>query len=149
MRRLRTPGRSISRITYIDGDQGILRYRGYRIEDLAERCDFIEVAYLLIYGELPAPDQLQEFRMSIRRHTLLHEGMKAIFAGFPPDAHPMAILSSVVGALAIYCKDSLDPKNLEERRAGDLPHAWPRCRRSRPSATSSRSASRSSIRRTI
>ena len=109
-------GEVISRITYIDGEQGILRYRGYRIEELAERCDFIEVAYLLIHGELPTPDQLQEFRMSIRRHTLLHEGMKAIFAGFPPDAHPMAILSSVVGALAIYCKDSLDPRDSEERQ---------------------------------
>jgi citrate synthase len=109
-------GEVISQITYIDGDQGILRYRGYRIEDLAERCDFIEVAYLLIHGELPTPDQLQEFRMSIRRHTLLHEGMKAIFAGFPPDAHPMAILSSVVGALAIYCKESLDAKDAGERR---------------------------------
>lgn len=107
---------AISRITYIDGDKGILRYRGYRIEELAERCDFKEVAYLLIYGELPTPDQLEEFRMNIRRHTLLHEGMKTIFAGFPPDAHPMAILSSVVGAMAIYCKDSLDPRDPQQRQ---------------------------------
>ena len=109
-------GEVVSRITYIDGDKGILRYRGYRIEELAERCDFKEVAYLLIYGELPTPDQLQEFRESIRRHTLLHEGMKTIFAGFPPDAHPMAILSAVVGALAIYCKDSLDPRDSGQRQ---------------------------------
>jgi citrate synthase len=74
------------------------------------------VAYLLIYGELPTPDQLEEFRMNIRRHTLLHEGMKTIFAGFPPDAHPMAILSSVVGAMAIYCKDSLDPRDPQQRQ---------------------------------
>lgn len=107
---------AISKITYIDGEKGILRYRGYRIEELAERCDFKEVAYLLIYGELPTPDQLEEFRTNIRRHTLLHEGMRTIFAGFPPDAHPMAILSSVVGALAIYCKDSLDPRDPEQRQ---------------------------------
>jgi len=109
-------GEAVSWITYIDGDKGILRYRGYRVEELAERCDFKEVAYLLIYGELPTSDQLEEFRASIRRHTLLHEGMKTIFAGFPPDAHPMAILSSVVGALAIYCKDSLDPRDPQQQR---------------------------------
>ena len=102
---------AISRITYIDGEKGILRYRGYPVEEVAERCDFKEVAYLLMYGELPTPEQLEEFRTEIRHHTLLHEGMKQLFAGFPPDAHPMAILSSVVGALAIYCKDSLDPRD--------------------------------------
>ena len=104
-------GSTTSRITYVDGEKGILRYRGYRVEELAERCDFTETAYLLIYGELPTPDQLEEFRTNVRTHTLLHEGMKTIFAGFPPDAHPMAILSSVVGALAIYCDDSLDPRD--------------------------------------
>ena len=109
-------GGTTSEITYIDGEKGILRYRGYRIEELAERCDFKEVAYLLVYGELPTVEQLEEFRRNIRLHTLLHGGMKTIFAGFPPDAHPMAILSSVVGALAIYCKDSLDPRNAEERQ---------------------------------
>jgi citrate synthase len=108
-------GEAVSQITYIDGEKGILRYRGYPVEELAERCDFKEVAYLLIYGELPTPEQLEEFRWNIRRHTLLHEGMKQIFAGFPPDAHPMAILSSVVGALAIYCKDSLDPRDPHQR----------------------------------
>jgi len=102
-------GATTSAICYVDGENGILRYRGYRIEEIAERCDFTETAYLLIYGELPTPEQLEHFRAQIRRHTLLHEGMKAIFGGFPPDAHPMAILSSVVGALAIYCQESLDP----------------------------------------
>ncbi len=104
-------GAAVSQITYMDGDKGILRYRGYPIEEIAERCDFLETAYLLIYGELPTGDQLAGFRQNIRKHTLLHEGMQTIFAGFPPNAHPMAILSSVVGALAIYCPDSLDPRD--------------------------------------
>ncbi len=104
-------GATLSGITYIDGEGGMLRYRGYSIKEIAERCDYTETAYLLIYGELPAGDELEEFRRNIRMHSLLHEGMKTIFAGFPPDAHPMAILSSVVGALAIYCPDSLEPSN--------------------------------------
>ena len=108
-------GSTTSQITYVDGEAGILRYRGYPVEELAERCDFKETAYLLIYGELPSAGELEHFRASIRKHTLLHEGMKQIFAGFPPDAHPMAILSSVVGALAIYCKDSLDPRDPHQR----------------------------------
>ena len=108
-------GEAVSAVTHIDGEKGILRYRGYPVEDLAERCDFKEVAYLLIYGELPSPEQLEQFRWKIRRHTLLHEGMKGIFNGFPPDAHPMAILSAVVGALAIYAKDSLDPRDPAQR----------------------------------
>jgi citrate synthase len=108
-------GSTTSEVTYVDGEKGVLRYRGYRIEELAERCDFTETAYLLIYGELPSPDQLEHFRASVRRHTLLHEGMRQIFAGFPPDAHPMAILSAVVGALAIYCDDSLDPRDPHQR----------------------------------
>ena len=108
-------GSTRSAVTFLDGEAGILRYRGYPVEILAERCDFTETAYLLIYGELPSSEHLEEFRRNIRVHTLLHEGMKQIFAGFPPDAHPMAILSSVVGALAIYCKDSLDPRDPELR----------------------------------
>lgn len=108
-------GSTVSQITYVDGEKGVLRYRGYPIEEIAERCDFTETAYLLIYGELPTADELEQFRTNIRRHALLHEGMKTIFAGFPPDAHPMAILSSVVGALAIYCKDSLDPADPRQR----------------------------------
>jgi len=108
-------GSTTSKITYVDGEKGILRYRGYPIEEIAERCDCVETAYLLIYGELPTAEHLEACRTSIRKHTLLHEGMKTIFAGYPPDAHPMAILSSVVGALAIYCKSSLDPLDPEQR----------------------------------
>ena len=108
-------GATTSEITFLDGARGILRYRGYPIEEIAERCDFTETAYLLIHGELPSADQLEEFRQNVREHSLLHEGMKTIFAGFPPDAHPMAILSSVVGALAIYCQDSLDPSDPEQQ----------------------------------
>jgi len=107
-------GATASSITYVDGEKGILRYRGYRIEEIAERCDITETAYLLIYGELPNADQLEEFRTNIRRHSLLHEGMKTIFAGFPHEAHPMAILGAVVSALAIYCKDSTGPRDTAE-----------------------------------
>ncbi|MHC4407350.1 MAG: citrate synthase [Planctomycetota bacterium] len=109
-------GSTVSRVTYVDGENGVLRYRGYPVEDLAERCDFTETAYLLIYGELPSADELESFRANVRVHTLLHEGMRQIFAGFPPDAHPMAILSAVVGALAIYCKDSLNPRDEAEQQ---------------------------------
>ena len=108
-------GSTTSQITYVDGENGSLRYRGYPIEVLAERCDFTETAYLLIYGELPTAEQLEHFRANVRLHTLLHEGMRTIFAGFPPDAHPMAILSAVVGALAIYYEDSLDPRDPRQR----------------------------------
>jgi citrate synthase len=102
-------GATKSAITYLDGEQGILRYRGYPIEQLATNCDFIEVAYLLINGELPTEEQLQKFRMKLRRHTMLHEDMRMFYNGFPRDAHPMAILSSVVGALSTFYQDSLDP----------------------------------------
>src|SRR3712207_2477934 len=83
-----------SAITYIDGDAGILRYRGYPIEQLAEQSSFLEVTYLLIYGELPTADALQQFDQRVRRHTLLHEDLKMFFNGFPRDAHPMPVLSS-------------------------------------------------------
>jgi citrate synthase len=101
-------GATTSDITYLDGDKGILRYRGYPIEELAVHCDFVEVSYLLIYGELPDKSQLEDFKESIRRHTMLHEDMKSFYNGFPRDAHPMAILSSVVGALSTFYQDSLD-----------------------------------------
>src|SRR5471032_2546056 len=78
-----------SAITYIDGDAGILRYRGYPIEQLAQNSTFLETSYLLIYGELPAAPQLAAFDATIRRHTLLHEDLKGFFGGFPVDAHPM------------------------------------------------------------
>src|SRR4051812_3310651 len=98
-----------SAITYIDGDAGILRYRGYPIDELAGKASFIEVAYLLIYGELPTADQLAEFDRNISRHTLLHEDLKQFFKGFPRDAHPMPVLSSAVSALSTFYQDSLDP----------------------------------------
>jgi citrate synthase len=103
-----------SAITYIDGDAGILRYRGYPIEQLAEKSSFLEVSYLLIYGELPDPTQLEEFDSKIRRHTLLHEDLKAFFGGFPRDAHPMPVLSSAVSALGTFYQDSLDPFDEEQ-----------------------------------
>ncbi|ROT29718.1 citrate synthase [Micromonospora sp. HM5-17] len=98
-----------SQITYIDGDAGILRYRGYPIEQLAENSSFLEVSYLLIYGELPTAQQLAEFDGRIRRHSLLHEEMRRFFDGFPRDAHPMAVLSSAVSAISTFYQDSLDP----------------------------------------
>lgn len=98
-----------SRITYIDGDAGILRYRGYPIEELAEQASFLEVSYLLIYGELPTADQLAEFTDRIVRHSMLHEDLRRFFDGFPREAHPMAVLSSAVSALSTFYQDSLDP----------------------------------------
>jgi citrate synthase len=98
-----------SEITYIDGGAGILRYRGYPIDQLAERSNFIEVSYLLIYGQLPTQIQLDEFTDKIKRHTLLHEDLKRFFDGFPRDAHPMPVLSSAVSALSTFYQDSLNP----------------------------------------
>jgi citrate synthase len=98
-----------SAITYIDGDAGILRYRGYPIEELAGKSTFIEVAYLLIYGELPTRPQYHDFAEKIRHHTLLHEELKRFFDGFPRDAHPMPVLSSAVSALSTFYQDALNP----------------------------------------
>jgi citrate synthase len=103
-----------SAITYIDGDAGILRYRGYPIEQLAEKSTFIEVSYLLIHGELPSTEQLEAFTTQIQRHTLLHEDLKRFFDGFPRNAHPMPVLSSAVNALSAYYQDSLDPADPEQ-----------------------------------
>ena len=102
-----------SAITYIDGDAGILRYRGYPIDQLAERASFLEVSYLLIYGELPTAAQLAEFGDRINMHTLLHEDLRRFFDGFPRDAHPMPVLSSAVNALSTFYQDSLDPFDAE------------------------------------
>jgi citrate synthase len=102
-------GATVSKITFLDGDRGILRYRGYGIEELAGNCDFLEVAHLLIYGELPTEAQLATFRGTILRHTMLHEEMRKFYGGFPRDAHPMAILSAAVSALSTFYQDSLDP----------------------------------------
>ena len=103
-----------SSITYIDGDAGILRYRGIPIEQLAEKSTFIEVSYLLIYGELPTKQQLATFTRQIQLHTMLHEDLKRFFDGFPRNAHPMPVLSSTVNALSAYYPDSLDPTDTEQ-----------------------------------
>lgn len=104
-------GSTSSDITFLDGEKGILRYRGYPIEQLAANCDFVETSYLLIYGELPTQAQLEAFRTSIRNHSMLHEDIRSFYGGFPRDAHPMAILSSVVGALSTFYQDSLNPSD--------------------------------------
>ncbi len=98
-----------SAITFIDGDEGILHYRGYPIEQLAGQSTFLETSYLLIYGALPTASELAAFETSIRHHTMLHEDLKAFFQGFPRDAHPMPVLSSAVSALSTFYQDSLDP----------------------------------------
>jgi len=107
-------GSAVSSITFLNGEQGILRYRGYNIEEIASKCDFLEVAYLLIFGELPNQQQLDDWKTSIRNHTMLHEDMRSFYDGFPRDAHPMAILSSVVSAMSTFYQDSLDPKDPEQ-----------------------------------
>ena len=98
-----------SAITYIDGDAGILRYRGYPIEQIAEKSTFVETSFLLIYGHLPNAGELADFEDRIRQHTMLHEDLKGFFQGFPRDAHPMPVLSSAVSALSTFYQDSLDP----------------------------------------
>ena len=103
-----------SAITFIDGDAGILRYRGYPIEQLAEKSTFLETSYLLIYGELPTTEQLAVFEHQIKMHTMLHEDLRRFFDGFPRDAHPMAILSSVVSTLSTFYQDSDDPHDPEQ-----------------------------------
>ncbi len=107
-------GSTTSAITFLDGDRGILRYRGYPIEQLAGSCSFPEVSYLLLYGELPTQDQLDKFENILKRHTMLHEDFRLFYNGFPRDAHPMAILSSVVGAMSTFYQDSLNPHDKEQ-----------------------------------
>ncbi len=107
-------GSCTSAITFLDGEKGILRYRGYPIEQLAQQCHFMEVCYLLIYGELPTHEQFENFSRTLRRHTLLHEDMRLFYDGFPRDAHPMAILGSVVGAMSTFYQDSLDPHDPDQ-----------------------------------
>lgn len=103
-------GATKSAITFLDGEQGILQYRGYSIEELAAKASFLEVAYLLIYGELPNKEQYSTFENSIRRHTLVNEDMRKIFDGFPVSAHPMSVLSSLVSAMSAFYPDSQDEK---------------------------------------
>ncbi|MEQ4207883.1 citrate synthase [Actinopolymorpha sp. B17G11] len=107
-------GACTSAITYIDGDAGVLRYRGYPIAELAEKSNFLEVSYLLIYGTLPTQAQYEDFADKVRRHTLLDEDLKRFFDGFPRDAHPMPVLSSAVNALSTFYQESLAPFDPEQ-----------------------------------
>jgi citrate synthase len=107
-------GSTTSAITFLDGEEGILRYRGYRIEDLAEKSTFLEVSYLLIYGELPTQAEYEDFSKEITHHTLVHEDIKKILEGFPSNAHPMGVLSSLICALTAFYPDSLNPNRNEE-----------------------------------
>jgi citrate synthase len=103
-----------SAITFIDGEAGILRYRGYAIEELAAKKSFLEVSHLLIYGELPTKPELESFDHSIRRHTLIHEDLKSFFDAFPQNAHPMSVLAAGVSALSTFYQDSLDPRDPDQ-----------------------------------
>jgi len=103
-----------SAITFIDGEEGILRYRGIPIEELADKSSFTEVSYLLIYGHLPTQTELDEFEQTLSRHTMLHEDFKQIYSALPKDAHPMAACAATVGALATFYPDSLDPRDPQE-----------------------------------
>jgi citrate synthase len=107
-------GATKSAITFLDGDKGILRYRGYSIEDLAEKSTFLEVAYLLIFGELPSPAQLNTFSGDIKKHTMVHEDIKKILDGFPSSAHPMGVLSSLFCAQTAFYPEALDPNRSKE-----------------------------------
>ena len=109
-----------SAITFIDGDQGILRYRGYPIEELAQHSTYLETAWLLIHGELPSASELADFDSRIRRHTLLHEDMRRFFAALPHTAHPMTVLSSGISALSTYYEDSLSPHDPEQVEAATI-----------------------------
>lgn len=103
-------GATKSAITFLDGELGILHYRGYSIEDLAEKANFLEVAYLLIYGELPTTEQYNKFEHDIRTHTIVNEDMRRIFNGFPVNAHPMGVMSSLISAMSGFYPDSYDDK---------------------------------------
>ena len=104
-----------SKLTYIDGDKGILLHRGYPIDQLAEHSTFMEVAYLLLRGELPKRKELDQFTYTISRHTMLHEQLSTFYRGFRRDAHPMAIMCGVVGALSAFYHDSTDITDPEQR----------------------------------
>jgi citrate synthase len=109
-------GATTSAITFLDGEEGILKYRGYPIEELAEKATFIEVAYLLIYGNLPTTTELETFRSNITKHTLVHEDMKQFFEAYPAKAHPMGVLSSMVCSLSTFYPESLDPNRSPEAK---------------------------------
>lgn len=107
-------GSTTSSITFLDGELGVLRYRGYNIEELAEKSTFLEVAYLLIYGELPTQHQFEKFTREITTHTLVHEDIKKILDGFPSNSHPMGVLSSLICSLTAFYPESLDPSRNED-----------------------------------
>ena len=107
-------GSCTSEITFLDGEEGILRYRGYSIEDLADKADFLEVSYLLIFGELPTTAQLEKFENDIRKYTLVNEEMKNIIDGFPKTAHPMGVLASLTSALTAFNPKAVNPHNEKE-----------------------------------
>jgi citrate synthase len=113
-------GSTESAITFLNGEEGVLQYRGYSIEELAEKSTFIEVAFLLIYGELPTSEQLEKFKESIRKHTLVHEDVKSILDGFPSKSHPMGVLSSLVSSLTAFYPKSLDPNRSVEEVNGTV-----------------------------
>ncbi len=113
-------GSTESAITFLDGEKGILRHRGYSIEELAEKSSFIEVAYLVIYGELPNKEELRKFKSDITHHTLVHEDVKSILDGFPSKAHPMGVLSSLVSSLTAFYPQSLDPNRSVEEINGTI-----------------------------
>ena len=113
-------GSTKSAITFLDGEKGILRYRGYSIEELAEKSTFLEVAYLLIYGDLPTSDELDLFINEVSRHTLVHEDVKSILDGFPSKSHPMGVLSSLVSSLTAFYPKSLDPNRSTEEINGTI-----------------------------
>ena len=102
-------GSTESAITFLNGEEGVLKYRGYSIEDLADKSSFVEVSYLLIYGELPNTEQLESFQEEITNHTLVHEDVRSILDGFPSKSHPMGVLSSLVSSLTAFYPKSLDP----------------------------------------
>ena len=109
-------GATKSSITFLDGEEGILHYRGYPIEQLAEQATFLEVAYLLIYGVLPTQKELDDFENSIKKHTLVHEDMKRFFEAYPAKAHPMGVLSSMISSLSTFYPESLDPNRSAEMK---------------------------------
>ena len=113
-RGFKNTGSTTSAITFLNGEEGILRYRGYPIEQLAEKSTFLEVSYLLIYGELPTVEQFDKFKNDIQNHTLVQEDIKTILVGFPSNAHPMGVLSSLVTSLTAFYPESLDPNRSKE-----------------------------------
>jgi len=119
-RGFKNTGSTESAITFLNGEEGILRYRGYSIEELAEKSSFLEVSFLLIYGELPTKTELDKFTKDISEHSLVHEDVKSILDGYPSKAHPMGVLSSLVSALTAFYPKSLDPNRSKEQINGTI-----------------------------